>query len=72
MCLSLLFIGLTMIYSLAYSTAADWMRKTIGMTDLGGAISLKFVKDGVTLSTNAQPTWVCILNAPWAAASLTR
>ena len=34
------------------------------MTDLGGASSLMFVKDGVTLSTNAHPTWVCTLNAP--------
>ena len=38
------------------------------MTDFGGAISLKFVKDGVTLSTNAHPTWACILTALMAAA----
>ena len=66
MCLTLLSIGSKTIYSSAYSTATDWMRKMVGMTDMGGVISLKFVKDGVTLSTNAHSTWVCILNAPMA------
>ena len=66
---TLLFIGSMTIYSSAYYTVTDWMRRTAGMTDLGGASSLKFVKDGVTLSTNAHSTWVCIFNAsraaPW-------
>ena len=37
---------------------------SLGITDLGGASSLTFVKDGVTLSTNVHPTWICKLNAP--------
>ena len=64
---TLLSTGSTMIYSSAYSTSTDWIRRTAGITDLGGASSLMFVKDGVTLSTNAHPTWVCILNAQMAA-----
>ena len=67
MYLTLLSIVSTMIYSLAYSTTTDWMRRMAGMTDLGGASSLMFVKDGVILSTNAHPTWVCIFDAPRAA-----
>ena len=59
-------IGSTMIYFSEYSTAIDWMRTMVGITDLGGASSLTCVKDGVTLSTNAHSTWVCILNAPMA------
>jgi hypothetical protein len=66
MYLMLLSIASTMIYSLAYSTAIDWTMAIIGMSDLGGAISLMFVKDGVTSSTNVHSTWVCILNAPMA------
>ena len=53
---TLLSIGWTMIYSSAYSTAIDWIMSVIGMSDLGGASSLKFVKDGVTLSTIAHST----------------
>jgi hypothetical protein len=60
------FFGSTMIYSSVYSTAIDWTMSTIGITDLDGAGSLMFVKDGVTSSTNAHDTWVCILNAPMA------
>ena len=59
-------IGSTMIFFSAYSTAIDWMRTMVGMSDLGGASSAMFVKDGVALFTNAHPTWVCILNAPMA------
>ena len=56
----------TMIYSWEYSTAIDWMRTMVGMSDLGGASSLKFVKDGVILCTTTLSTWVCILNVPMA------
>ena len=64
MYLTLLFIGSTTIYSFAYSTAIDWMESSSGITDLGGASSLTFVKDGVTLSSDVHPTWVCTSNAP--------
>ena len=56
-----------MVYSSAYSTATEWMRGTTGITDLGGASSLMFVKDGVALLMNAHPTLVFIFNAPKAA-----
>ena len=42
------------------------------MMDLGGASSLKFVKDGVTLSMNAHFTWVCTLNVPMVPPQWTR
>ena len=44
----------------------------VGTSDSGGANSLTSVKDGVTLSTNAQPTWVCILNVPMVPPQWTR
>jgi hypothetical protein len=65
----LLSIGLTMIYSLKYSTAIDWIVGIIGIanlggiTDLGGASFFMFVKDGVTSSAKAHSTWVCVFNA---------
>ena len=37
------------------------------MTDLGGASSLMFVKDGVTSYMNLHSTWACTLNALMAA-----
>ena len=38
----------TMIYSLSHSITIDWMTRMLGMTELDGANSLMFVKDGVT------------------------
>ena len=61
-----LFIGSTTIYSSKYSTAIDWIWRMIGISDLGGASSLMFVKDGVTSSTHAHSTWIYILNAQMA------
>ena len=70
--LNLLSIGSTMTYSSAYSTAIDWMRTMVGMSDLGGASSLTCVEAGVILSMNAHSTWVCTLNAPMAPLHWTR
>ena len=49
--------GSTMIYSSAYSTAIDWTIRIDGLSDLGGAISLKFVKDGASSCTNLHSNW---------------
>ncbi|KAH9023012.1 hypothetical protein EDB84DRAFT_1509555 [Lactarius hengduanensis] len=46
----------TMIYSSVYSTTIDWTRRTLGMTDLGGASSLMFVGNGDTWYTPRQST----------------
>ena len=40
------------------------MLNIVGITDLGGASFLKFVKDGVTSSTIAHFTWIYIFNVP--------
>ena len=52
-------IRLTMIHSSAYSITIGWITGMLGMTNLGGASSLMFVKDGVTSYTNQQSIWVC-------------
>ena len=57
-------IGLTKIFSSAYSTTIGWMRRMAGIPDLGGASFLMFVKDGGTSYMNSHSTWVCIFNAP--------
>ena len=51
-----------MIYSWEYSTSTDWPTK-LGMSDLGGANSLMFVEDGVTLYTLRHSIWECIFYA---------
>ena len=55
-----------MIYSFVYSTSIDWAMNIVGIADMGGAGSVTFVKDGVTLSTNAHSTWACKLHVPMA------
>ena len=40
-------VYLTMIYSWIYSTTTEWLTRIPGMSDLGGASSLTFVRDGV-------------------------